>query len=110
MAITRRNVLIGWLASDSYKKEMPELWKNISPYDQKTRDFIFFGTLICEPCRVVADYLLEQKIRFREKDLYLTKQAAKLTGSSPMIVFQDQIVIGYPDIIKRINEMYGIQE
>ena len=98
------------LASDSYKKRMPTQRKSISPYDQKTGEFVFFGTLICEPCRVVTDYLLEHKIRFREKNLYLTKQAARLTGSSPMMVFQDQIVVGYPDIFDRIKEMYRIRE
>lgn len=69
------------------------------PYEEHSGEFVFFGQEACPPCSEVVDFLLEQKIRFREQ---------LWEGPAPTIFYQDQTISGADEVITRIREMYGI--
>lgn len=86
------------LVSRKYKEDfgfIPE----VLPYNEKTGEFVFQGADWCKPCKAVVYYLIENKIKFKEKDN---------PDGGPYVYYQKRRVTGKDKVIEVINEMYGL--
>ncbi len=82
-----------------------------NPIDPKTGELIYYGEDWCTPCKAVSRFLVDQKIKFRERESFdaYHDHTPGHSGGSPFMFDHGRQILGSLDIIAKVKELYGIQ-